>query len=55
MIYESSFNKYFASVKTKTDKLKQFFEWWMKEYSVEFIFNKAFIIVPEKTSLKDAN
>jgi Na+-transporting NADH:ubiquinone oxidoreductase subunit NqrC len=55
MIHESSINKYLASGKTKTDTLKQFLDWWMKEYSVEFIFNKAFIIVPEKTALNDAN
>ncbi|HEY9113817.1 MAG TPA: hypothetical protein VIN10_03910 [Bacteroidales bacterium] len=55
MIHESSLDKYLASGKAKTDSLKQFFEWWKKEFSVEFIFNKAFIIVPEKTSLNDAN
>lgn len=55
MIHESSMDKYLASGKAKTDNLKLFFDWWMKEYSVEFIFNKAFIIVPEKTSLNDAN
>lgn len=55
MIHESSIDKYLASGKAKTDTLKQFFEWWMKEYSVEFIYNKAFVIVQEKTSLNDAN
>lgn len=55
MIHESSLDKYLASGKANTDSLKQFIEWWKKEYSVEFIMNKAFIIVPEKTTLSEAN
>ena len=55
MIHESSLDKYLASGNVKTDNLKKFVEWWNKEYSVEFIINKAFIIVPEKTTLTEAN
>jgi hypothetical protein len=55
MIHDSSLDKYLASGKKKTDNLNHFIEWWRKEYSVEFIINKAFIIVPEKTNLNDAN
>jgi hypothetical protein len=55
MIHESSLDKYLASGKSNTDDMKKFIEWWLKEYSVEFIINKAFIIVPEETPLAVAN